>query len=361
MENKTDNESQPEDSGIKAYEVNGKNLTLYWKKYQPQSHEWHGKTRQPEPEEEGKKSAVLFNTGWSIAAQGYASKDICQNYANMSGSPTYTIEVRGDSRTIKQKEAAEAERRFIEENEFTDLTIVGNSNGGIRAVNTVALLQEKNPDINIKGLILLASMGLSEQNKEDFFKRFFNDPGGKIFQELAKHPIKNRKALLHTARILMEVGIGFTKDVIEARGQIPTGIENQRAEMITANPVNKEIKVPIVLLAGDKDTMSNPNAILPEELSDEAAKENTRRRLRHFAQTQPEDQTPEDIQESKKFISEREAYLKETLFPNSPAVRIVIAGAAPEKHGHHSILGYRAESAARASLGALDRLNGREK
>jgi len=372
MEAKPNIEPQSENSGTKTYDVEGKKLTLYWKKYEPQPYVWHGEERFPPQEEPGKKSAVIFHTGWAIPAQGFSSSLICQDYANFNGTPAIAVEVRGDPRTIKQMQSAEATRQFIVENGFTDLTVAGNSFGGVRAADTVALLEEKNPEINIKGLILIASMGLTEQNKEDFFTRFFNDPGGKVLQKLARHPIKNRHEIKHSLRLLAEVGRGFLKDVKEARGDIPGGVENQRSEMIATNPANMKIKSPIVLLEGEGDLMSNPNLLLPDELGAKAAKKNIGRRFQYRKQTQSEDTTQNSIQDGltkpemnqqdeklKGIISQREVHLKETLFPNSDAIRIIIADA--NKSGDHSLLGYRWESAARASIGALSKLNRRTK
>ncbi len=318
----------------------------------------------PKNDEAGNKSALIFNTGWAIPSQGYSSSLICQEYANFNNTPAIAIQVRGDPKTIKQMNCAEAERRFIVENGFTDLTMVGNSTGGIRAVDTIAVLQEKNPEINIKGLILLASMGLSEQSKKGFFNRFFNDPGGKVLQELARRPIANRKAMAHTAKLVKEVALGFLKDVKEAKGNIPGGVRNQRLEMISENPANAQVRVPVVLLHGAGDLVTNPYNLIPEELGDEAVKENQRRRIQY---TKPEAlsegkdnnsatergfDTKDDLM--KGIIRQREQHLK-AVFPNSPAIRMIIAGA--DKNGHHSILGYRWKSAARGTLEALRRLN----
>src|SRR3972149_1841122 len=56
-----------------------------------------------------------------------------------------------------------------------EVTPVGLSQGGIKAVNLATLLQEKNPDVRVRGVILLDSVGLYSQDEGELAKNFTKD------------------------------------------------------------------------------------------------------------------------------------------------------------------------------------------
>lgn len=333
---------------------------------------------QPEP---GKKPGIFFHPGWANPIWGEAVRSISGSFADFSGVRATAFEVRGNPVKLKQREGAEAERKFIEANGYTDVTIVGNSQGGVRAIELADLLQEKNPEIKINGLILLASKGLGDvnrpaepdkdisgvepnildkifykkayedgkaegqnENETNFFARLLTDPGA----EIMKHPIKNRAIWLRALRLNTELFADFIKQVKEAEGDVAGGIRNLRGEMTTMNQALRRIKCPVVLIHGEADLMANPNFVIRPEMGLEAA--------RNYARTMQEPHSA-DTSSRNEVVSDREEFLYENILPESRGVKFLIADA--HKLGHHHIAGYR--NLAAASFAALERINRKQR
>ncbi|MDE1925119.1 MAG: hypothetical protein KGH79_02980, partial [Patescibacteria group bacterium] len=81
-----------------------------------------------------------------------------------------------------------------------------------------------------------------------------------------------------------------------------------------------EVKCPVVLIQGEQDPVSSHKRIIPNE-------------------------------EDPKLLLKRREILKETFFPNSPQVDMLV----PQKLGHHGLPHFRADTVAKTSLYMLDR------
>lgn len=324
-----------------------------------------------------KKPGIFFHPGWANPIWGEAVRSISSNFADFSGIKTTAFEIRGNPVTLKQREGAEAERKYIEERGFDEVTIVGNSQGGVRAIELADLLQEKNPEIKINGLVLLASKGLGDISKsqnakdvketvepnfldkifykngdlkyksepgeeeiENFFARLLTDPGAEIW----KHPVKNSQIWMRANRLNAELFTDFIRQVIEAKGDVSGGITNLRKEMITLNKSLARIRCPVVLIHGESDLMADPNYIMRPNMGLESAREYARA----MEQTEYLQRTGRN-----EVVAEREKFVKENLLPSSTGVKILLAD--KDKYGNHFIAGFR--NLAVSSMSALERLN----
>ena len=362
---------RPESKGTnKAKVIESGKIIQNWREFRPQS--------APLEEEPGQRTGILFFPGFATPEWGIAVRDVCQETANFTGLPVMASEIRGNPTQLKQIDGAELDRQFIEKQGYNNLFVMANSQNGVRAAELIKLLQEKNPGIQINGAIFIETKGLGDHNRptgqeelskddipphtfdkltkpksagepfqeseENFLARLINDPGSKILQ----HPIKNRKKLFKASRILGEFGIDFARQIIEAGGRIPSGVRNLRGEMVRRSPALSKIKCPVVLVLGEGDTQVNPNFVMNPDMGAESA-----RQFARLMEAIPEGSP--NRPHRNEVMDKREQYVHNLLFPESPAVKVLIA--AEEKDGNHSLLGFRPRGAIRASFAALEGMN----
>lgn len=150
-------ETIPEQAGKKRYEVEGTGIVVAWKLFKPKE------TSLPQEGDKPKKT-VVFLPGWSITEQSKALEILAQSFADYSYNTAFVVDTRieqvVDGSFVKE---AEAVRQFIHERGLENIILVGNSLGGAQAIHLTALLQERSPNINIDGLILLDSVSLYNQ------------------------------------------------------------------------------------------------------------------------------------------------------------------------------------------------------
>lgn len=382
------------------FTAEGKKVKLYYREYQPRGTDIE--------EQPGQNTGIFLYTAW--ATPTWANKELCQELADVSGVKTTVVKISGDPRTIKQVEGAEATMLFMEKKGYTNVTLLGNSQSGRRAAESVPLLRKNNPDIYLNGVIELGSMSMSDQNEQfisnvfspsgseeihegknkaekpgyvskrrwldrllkdpgsHFFDRFFSDPSAKILW----HPWKNRKILLKALKKYSSMVLDFIKQVIHAHGNILGGVENQRGEMITKSPAFKEIDVSVVLINGEADLMSPPNGIIPMQIGVEGARAHIRK-LSEYQQKVKNNLFKENEynfmldpvymdpanDNLKGVIAGREEYVHNTLLPANEGNRLIIADA--KKEGHHALAEFRSKTVARTALAALERLNRRRR
>lgn len=298
------------------YEIDGNKVTVSWKEFSP--------TKEHPTDE-----AVIFFPGWS-AGNSKTLEDLTKGFAEDSGRKALSVTTRANE-VIPDSlyQEAKALRQMIVEKGLKKLTLAGHSEGGTKAVNLVDILQRENPEIDIQGLILLDPVGLYEQGKFELARKFTTDTlvttPITITKDVFKNPSLVRKGFQAGTDIIFNMvrEMGSTRLV-----GYPKKLWSQISEMAKANTHYQDVTCPVVLIQGEKDPISSHKRVIP---TDQIV----------------EPQTKEDPV----ILLQRRKILKETFFPNSPQVDMLV----PRKVGHHGIPHFRSEQIAKVSLGLLDR------
>ncbi|MBI5733143.1 alpha/beta hydrolase [Candidatus Jorgensenbacteria bacterium] len=316
-----------EKNGTRRYTLkSGETIEVNWKEFDP------GK-------ETCTDTSVVFLPGWAIGEQTEMVKNLSEAFSKNSKSPTYAVTSRAEQLRPSEdslKNQAEAIKEFIKERGIKELILAGHSQGGDKAINVAAMLQE-DPSMKIKGVILLDSMGLYEQSPMGLAGHLAKDlivdtPIGMTGFDM-KNPAMRKWVRENTAmarksiRSAIDIIIAIMKDVQKSRLDYPAKLIKEVREMAKANPNLGKLKMPIILMSGSQDPISNPEKMIAYN---------------------KEEGRPE---ESAGPIDSREYYLRKNIFPESPYVKMVV----PEKFGHHSMPFFRAESVAKTSLYLLKR------
>jgi len=320
-----DKNEEPEGKAIYATEAGP--IEVQWKKFEASKEEEEGQLQ----EKKKLTQAVLFLPGWAMTAESKSIQPLGQSFADYADAPSYTISTRAeehDGEDIIYREA-EAIRQFIEEKGLSDIVISGHSQGGDKAIDLVNLLQEKNPNIKIRGLVLMDSVGLHEQRESDLIANFTKDSTINTPISVTKKifgtgkNFKGEKSFLSRSLTAgADVVFGIIREMGKSGAGYPKRFLNEVANMSKFNSRIENVGVPVVLVHGEEDLISDHNKVAPVEKS-----------------------------------SDREKFLKENLFKKSPYVKMVVA----EKAGHHGLPLFRSESVARASLYMLERFYRKEK
>lgn len=304
--------------GKETYDIEGTNITVSYNTFNP--------TETIAPEDLTK--AVLFIPGWSIPENAASLKPIAQELADYSKNKTFVV----DTTTEKVADGSLAQEakalvEFAKKRGLKNLTLVGNSQGGAQAIHLAAILKEQHPEIQVEGIGLFDPVTLYEQGRGELFTNYVKD----ILKTgvTLTHPptMKGKDQLLSQNIKYTKDGItGMLKALVHARALgWPLKIWNEVSEMVRANPDLAKIDVPVVIIQGAHDKVSNPAEIIPNQ----------------------------DPESSKTYIEkgdEREESLKK-VFPNSPYLRLLV----PEKMGYHNVSYSRPESSARTVLYMLNR------
>lgn len=279
--------------------------------------------------------AVIFLPGWGVRANDASVRGLSDAFAEDIQAYTITslskykdFNVTGD---IKEKpdllyEEAKAIAQFIKEKGLTEVTLAGHSRGGNKAINLTQILQQ-DKDLAVKGLILMDAVGLYEQTSTELVTNFIVD-GAKTF---IKSPSAIRKANQTTIDIIKTIG----KQIGEDGLSYPKEFANQVADMAHSNVRMADIEVPVIIISGTKDLVSQPDKIVDKEEVDDIVRRRT-----------------EGAFVGEK-LSSRGEVLKNSLFKKSPYVVML----APEKLGHHGLPIYRADQMAHVSLKLVNRAN----
>jgi len=335
MSNKTETKRYTTESGM--------NVDLVWKEsVAPETEANRGPDagREEYPQEEG----VIFLPGWAMGADAKAGAALGKAFAENSHSRAYTITTRAEkiSDDIDSLyEQAQAISKFVKEKGLKEVTLAGHSQGGDKAIDVAAILQE-DPEMKIRGLVLLDSVGLYEQDPSSLAKGFAKDSLVKTPKTLMSKAVRNPQVMMQGVRAMTDIVFGIAKEISRSKTGYPSRLKNEISEMARVNPRLSTLRMPIVLMSGSNDPVSNPEKIMPpgEEEKILKAWEKEKESLG-----------------SAEFIDPREEFLKNNIFPQSPYVRMVI----PEKLGHHGLPLFRSKSVANVSLYLLRRFERREK
>lgn len=292
-----------------TYEIESTRVNVSWKEFSP--------TNKEAPQDE----AVLFLAGWS-AGTAKTLEHLSQRFAEDSGKKAFLVTTRPEKVVPDSlyKEAA-AIRNLIVEKGLKKVIIAGHSEGGIKAVDLIDILQKENQNIEIQGLILLDPVGLYEQRKMELVKKFSLDTAVTTPITLTKNLLKNPSLILKYLQASSDIIFNMAKEMAKTKVVgYPKKLLSQIREMAKANTHYADVKCPIVLIQGEKDPVSDHERVMPSA-------------------------------EDPKLLSGRRKILKDTFFPNSPQVDMLV----PKKLGHHGIPHFRAELISKVSIGLLKR------
>ena len=257
---------------------------------------------------------TIFLPGWSMSVDDVAVEILCREFCVYTKEPTLAIETHvnnsptGNSTNDVLHEEAEAILLYIKERGIRKVRIVGHSRGGDKAIHLVSILQN-DKSIKIEGLVLLDAVGLYSQKPRTLMLGFAKDTLSSIAQAFFRRSKVSPKTRKIGLRFATDMLWSFVHDVHKTGIAYPARFAREIAEMTQQNPHMKEITVPVVLVSGAEDIISN--------------------------------------------IAQFSGKYGKTLFPNSKKVAFFT----PEKFGRHGLPFYRPTFVARTATKALSRLN----
>gem|GEM_PF-6195130 len=126
--------------------------------------------------EDPRSGEIIFIPGVGVGAGDLMAQRFGEDYARAAKKPVRVISTFSAA-CIKDslKEESDAIIQFIKKYNIHEPMIVGNSQGGYKAMYVAAALdnQEKNGEAGTEGLVLLASPGLDEKSPKKLLKNFF--------------------------------------------------------------------------------------------------------------------------------------------------------------------------------------------
>lgn len=315
-------EQEKNEYQTKTYEINGEKFDVSWKEFNPK-----------ENENPPQGQAVFFLPGWA-AGDAKTLDVLMDEFAKTSGKKSFMVTSRSEGIVEDSlTKEAEAIRQLVKEKGITNITLAAHSQGGSKSANLISFLQKENPEVTIEGLILLDPVGVYGQQEGELTKNFVKDTLIDTPEMIAKDYMDNRpfeqkrraKSSLKPAVMALEAGSDIVFNIVKEvkknglKNYFSKKLKGQIAEMAKANPNYAEIKCPIVLIQGAKDSVSRHNRIIPEK-------------------------------EDPKFLTKRREILKK-IFKNSPNVDMLV----PEKMGHHGLPHFRPKDVAESSIFLLKR------
>ena len=299
-------------TGKKIYQTEAGPVEVMWRKfeYDPKSE------RGGAAEKKSFAQATIFLPGSMMDANARSLEPLNQAFADRIKGPAYAVSTRAErpAQGDTFRFEAEAIRQFIEEHGLKDLIIVGYSLGGDKAIDVADALRNHGSRAEVRGLVLLDSVGLYEREPEELSststKHTALDIPPAVLNSGERSQWKKFK------QVLTDVLFNVIRETIRSKTGYSRRLQGEVESMAKLNPRIGNIDVPVILVHGAEDPISDPKKVASVDAP-----------------------------------SEREAYLKEHLFTSSPSVKMVVA----EKAGHHALPFLRSESVARASLYMLER------
>lgn len=206
--------------------------------------------------------AVLFLIGWPWEAKSATTWDLPRALADKSGVTSFSIDTRLNKMDPDALfHEAEGIRQFVLSRGIQELTIVGHSEGAIRAVNLTSLLEQKDPQIQIDGLVLANPMGFYPQSFTELAKNFAIE-FIKIEGE-EKNPKINHYPLPQVAKEWLS---SILRDIkITGLIKYPQLVASQLAVMRRVNQRLSEIKTPTLLISTSRDFVSDYRKYMSDE------------------------------------------------------------------------------------------------
>lgn len=233
-------------SGSKTYKIDDNKIEVLWKQFLPSD------------KKVLTNKAVIFFCGWSGGEKRKSVREISYFLAKFSNAPTYAIYARAkkDTDDLLFKEA-EGVLRFLKEKKISEVILTGHSLGGIKAINLCYLLQTPGSKIKIKGLILFNSAGLYNEGKFSLAKISLIDTIFSTPQVIMRESFTNKDLLKTSIRADIDMLAGVFGEIKEFKFRVIKRTLRQLKETSMRNPRLTEIKVPVVLLQGKYDPISD--------------------------------------------------------------------------------------------------------
>lgn len=321
-------EAPAEESGSKLYPLeSGEQVEVSWHAFSPKETESSVESR-----EDASQPTVVFLPGWSLAAGSESIRELATSFAERTHKPSISITSSSEKRGGEDYLYSEAQAiaQAIQEKGLTKIVLAGYSQGGDKAINIVELLKE-DPGIEIEGVILIDSVGLYEQEPMDFTKKFAKD----ALINTPTNFVRSPNIIGRSMKVSTEILSKMLRDIGKEKTGYAQTLKNEVKGMAKANPRLSEISVPIVIVSGADDPISDPEKIMPQEHEDAIREART---------------------EGEAYADPRETFLKENVFPHSPYIRMV----KPTKLSNHGLPLFRSDSVAQASLYLLERYKRRQ-
>lgn len=263
-------------------------------------------TINPSSENVNLEESIILLPGWSLNAHSESAMIIAKAFAEISKQKVIVIDTK-PSKIIKDTLYYEAKAiaNLIEKSGVKELILAGYSEGGIKAVNLATILQ-KNNNIKIDGLALMEPMGLYTQKSKihvvgSFIKDTFLDTPFSIAKRVILR--KDASTIKNAMTAGSDVFSGMVDEIGRYQTDYPQKLTSQLDEMFYKSARLKDVEVPIVLIQGLNDPVSNPKKLIPDfETLDE--------------KTSPSERGYKN--------PHREAYLKKYVFTKSPFVRLLV-------------------------------------
>ena len=279
-----------------------------------------------------KDEAVIFLTGWA-AGDAKTLEYLTGCFAAEAENTALQIRTSTEGAHAEAlKLEARAIAEVIKKRALKHITLTSHSQGGTKAANLIAILQREMPEVEIRGLILMDPVGLYEQAPLHITKAFAKDslistPTMVAANLLTGNAKTGRFKLLRRAlQAGNDILFNIMLEVANSRLDYLAKLRSQISALGATNENYRAVKCPVVLVQGRYDPVSDREKVLPS------------------------DQDPKNL-------TERSEILKDTFFPNSPRVDMLI----PERLGHHGLPHFRPEEIARVSLYLLKREERRNK
>ena len=315
--------AQTEGNGAKSYTLeSGETVEVSWHAFEPSNIGVPSEEKEDAPAE----PEVIFLPGWSLAAESPAVQELATSFADRTKRPCLSVTSKSENHDDKDYLYTEAKAiaQLIKERGCKNIVLAGHSQGGDKSINIAELLQS-DPDIQIDGLLLLDAVGLYEQEPGELTKGFAKDALVRTPVTVVHSPEIMGKAM----KVSTEILLTMLRDLATERTAYSEKLTNEIQGMAEANPRLSELKIPVIIVSGTLDPISDPEKIMPKE-AEEAIRQ---QRI------------------DGEYHDPREVFLKENVFPHSPYIRMV----KPTKLANHGMPLFRSESVARASLYLLER------
>lgn len=255
-----------------------------------------------EGKEQNPRDVVVFLPGYTSQADYTALEPINQSFANESKQDTYTITTRQEQSGQKetQQQQARAIAKYLKELGLEEITLIGQSNGGDKAMRLAEILQEEYPEIKMRALALVNSVGLYEQDSENLRKNFHQTA-------------KQTQLSKNTVWAGIEIAYSVIKEAIRSRGwkEYIKRTRHDAKHMASKNSSAEKITAPVFLVHSEDDLVSD-----------------------HLWFTPPLDKKVSGREE---IHSYNESRIKESIFPNAEAFHYKLIRDA-EQQMHHGTL-----------------------
>ncbi|VAW31995.1 hypothetical protein MNBD_CPR01-81 [hydrothermal vent metagenome] len=214
-----------------------------------------------------KNTLTIFLPGWSMGVDDATVHILCSEFSDYTKTPTIAIEtyannsltnklIASDTKYDLLHEEALAISLYIKELGIKNVRVVGYSLGGDKAIHLVSILQN---DINIKieGLVLLDTVGLYTQKPLKLMVGFIKDLFVSFMKGFSRHSAVPTNVKNVGLQFATDMLWRWVHDVRRAGAKYPARLAHEVAEMTNRNPYMKEITVPVVLISGADDKISD--------------------------------------------------------------------------------------------------------